>query len=165
APAPDGGVWFSAQRSGHLGWFDPRNGRVELIALGRGSSPHGVVQGPDGAAWITDAGQQAIVRVSWPQREPRVHPLPEGTRNANLNTAAFDGDGVLWFTGQSGIIGRLDLTTGRLKVFDAPRGPGPYGITATPRGDVYYASLAGSYVGRIDTRTGKVTVLEPPTPR
>src|SRR5206468_2802902 len=92
APAPDGGVWFSAQRSGHLGWFDPRNGRVELIALGRGSSPHGVVQGPDGAAWITDAGQQAIVRVSWPQREPRVHPLPEGTRNANLNTAAFDGD-------------------------------------------------------------------------
>jgi len=24
APAPDGGVWFSAQRSGHLGWFDPK---------------------------------------------------------------------------------------------------------------------------------------------
>jgi virginiamycin B lyase len=24
APAPDGGVWFTAQRSGHLGWFDPR---------------------------------------------------------------------------------------------------------------------------------------------
>ena len=23
APAPDGGVWFTAQRSGHLGWFDP----------------------------------------------------------------------------------------------------------------------------------------------
>ena len=27
APAPDGGVWFSAQRSGHLGWFDPKTGR------------------------------------------------------------------------------------------------------------------------------------------
>ncbi len=26
APAPDGGVWFSAQRSGHLGWFDPKSG-------------------------------------------------------------------------------------------------------------------------------------------
>src|SRR5687768_14027006 len=23
APAPDGGVWFTAQASGHLGWFDP----------------------------------------------------------------------------------------------------------------------------------------------
>ena len=25
APAPDGGVWFSAQHSGHLGWFDPKD--------------------------------------------------------------------------------------------------------------------------------------------
>ena len=24
APAPDGGVWFTAQASGHLGWFDPK---------------------------------------------------------------------------------------------------------------------------------------------
>src|SRR5258706_5449280 len=37
APAPDGGVWFSAQRSGHLGWFDPKSGRTELVALGGGS--------------------------------------------------------------------------------------------------------------------------------
>ena len=31
APAPDGGVWFSAQRSGHLGWFDPTSGRFVLF--------------------------------------------------------------------------------------------------------------------------------------
>ena len=34
APAPDGGVWFTAQASGHLGWFDPASGRTELVALG-----------------------------------------------------------------------------------------------------------------------------------
>ena len=33
----------------------------------------------------------------------------------------------------------------------------------TPAGDVYYASLAGSHVGRIDRATGEATVLEPPT--
>ena len=44
-----------------------------------------------------------------------------------------------------------------------PRGRGPYGITTTPSGDIYYASLAGNYVGRIDTTTGEATVLEPPT--
>ncbi|MEO7244866.1 MAG: lyase, partial [Rubrivivax sp.] len=54
APASDGGVWFTAQRSGHLGWFDQKSGRVELIALGAGSAPHGVIAGPDRAAWITD---------------------------------------------------------------------------------------------------------------
>lgn len=54
ASAPDGGVWFTAQASGHLGWFDPKTGSTELIALGSGSSPHGVIQAPDRAAWITD---------------------------------------------------------------------------------------------------------------
>ena len=50
-----------------------------------------------------------------------------------------------------------------MRVFRAPRGEGPYGITTTPSGDVYYASLAGSYLGRIDVRTGRATVLRPPT--
>src|SRR5882672_4867881 len=54
APASDKGVWFTAQASGHLGYFDPATGRTELIPLGPGSAPHGVIQGPDKAAWITD---------------------------------------------------------------------------------------------------------------
>src|SRR4051794_5507965 len=78
APAPDGGVWFSAQGSGDLGWFDPASGRVELVPLGNGSAPHGVIPGPDKAAWLTDGGQNAIVRVGWPEREVRRYPLPEG---------------------------------------------------------------------------------------
>jgi len=163
APAPDGGVWFTAQRSGHLGWFDPRSGRSELIALGAGSAPHGVIQGPDRAAWITDGGRNAIVRVSWPQRELRHFPLPAGTPNANLNTCAFDGDGELWFTGQSGVIGRLAPKSGQVSVKKAPRGRGPYGICATPGGEVWWASLAGGFIARIDRRSGESTVVEPPT--
>ena len=56
-----------------------RAARVELVALGGGSSPHGVIQGPDKAAWLTDGGQNAIVRVGWPDRAVRVFPLPAGT--------------------------------------------------------------------------------------
>lgn len=164
APAPDGGVWFSAQRSGHLGWFDPKSGRSELIALGRGSSPHGVIQGPDGAAWLTDGGLQALVRVSWPQREVRRFDLPAGTPYANLNTCAFDGAGDLWFTGQSGVVGKLAPKTGVVTLKDAPGGRGPYGICATPRGDVWWCSLAGSFIARIDPRSGESVVVQPPTP-
>ena len=165
APAPDGGVWFSAQRSGHLGWFDPASGKVELVALGAGSSPHGVIQGPDRAAWLTDGGQNAIVRVGWPDRAVRVFPLPAGTAYANLNTAAFDGDGDLWFTGQSGVVGKVATKTGAVTVKQAPRGSGPYGICATPRGDVWWCSLAGSFIARIDRATGDSQIVEPPTPR
>lgn len=163
APAPDGGVWFTAQRTGHLGWFDPKNGRVELVALGTGSSPHGVIQGPDKAAWITDSGLNAIVRVGWPDRAVRVFALPEGTPYANMNTCAFDGDGDLWFTGQSGFVGKLAMKGGAVTVKEAPRGRGPYGICATPRGEVWWCSLAGSFIARIDRRTGESVVVEPPT--
>jgi len=156
-------VWFTAQRSGHLGWFDPNDGHTELIALGSGSSPHGVIQGPDGAAWITDSGLGAIVRVSWPQRDVRRFALPEGTPYANLNTCAFDGDGDLWFTGQSGVIGKVAVKSGTVTVRDAPGGRGPYGICSTPRGEVWWCSLAGSFIARIDRRTGDSTVVQPPT--
>src|SRR3954468_3501776 len=62
-PAPDGPVWFSGQASGNAGRLDPKTGKVELISLGQGSSPHGVVLDRDGSAWFTDGGQNAIVRV------------------------------------------------------------------------------------------------------
>ena len=52
-----------------------------------------------------------------------------------------------------------------MAVFDAPPGTGPYGITTTPDGRVFFASLAGNYLGRIDIETGTTTVLEPPVPR
>src|SRR5918995_369296 len=162
-PAPDGKVWYTAQGQGALGILDPASGAVEQVPLGEDSAPHGVITGPDGKAWITDGGQNAIVSFDPDSREVTVYPLPEDTGYTNLNTAAFDGDGTLWFTGQNGIYGRLDPASGDIQVFDAPRGRGPYGITVTPDGTVYYASLAGSYIGRIDPEMGEATELELPT--
>ena len=164
APARDGGIWYTAQATGRLGWLDPRTGRTREIALGDGSAPHGVIVGPDDAPWITDGGLNAIVRVDPGTRAVKVYPLPASAAGANLNTAVFDRSGRLWFTGQSGFYGRLDARTGRLRVWRAPGGYGPYGITVTPGGDVYYASLAGSHIARIDVRTGRATRHRPPTP-
>jgi virginiamycin B lyase len=123
-----------------------------------------VVVGPDGAPWITDGGLNAILRVDPDTEEVLAFDLPADRPDANLNTAAFDGRGRLWFTGQSGVYGRLNPATGNMAVFDAPRGAGPYGITATPAGDIWFVSLAGSYLASIDLNTGEATVNEPPTP-
>lgn len=163
APAPDGTVWYTAQRRGELGRLDPVSGETHHIPLGQGSAPHGVIVGPNGDAWITDGGLNAIVRVDSETEQVDVFPLPPGSGRANLNTAAFDRSGTLWFTGQNGIYGRLEPSSGRIEIYQAPRGSGPYGITSTPGGSVYHASLANSYVGRIDPETGDAEVLEPPT--
>src|SRR5207237_3028033 len=155
-PAPDGAVWFTAQSAGKLGRLDPRTGRSDLIALAPGAAPHGVIVGPDGAAWVTEGGQNAIARIDPATRAVRLFPLPKERRNANLNTAAFDRQGMLWFTGQNGLYGRLDPKSGTMAVFDAPRGTGPYGIATTPDGQVFSLhSLEIISVGSIS---------RPPTP-
>jgi virginiamycin B lyase len=159
----DGAVWYTAQRSGQLGRLDPATGTVELIPLGAGAAPHGVLIGPDGAPWITEGGTNAIVRVDPRTRVVTRWPLPQGHGWVNLNTLTFDKRGRVWFTGQNGIYGRLEPKTGAMEIWDAPRGRGPYGITTTPEGDVYYASLAGNYIARLDLDTGAATVIEPPT--
>ena len=162
-PRPGGPVWYTAQRQGALGRLDPRTGKVEQIPLGKGSSPHGVVIGPDGAPWITDSGLNAIVRVDPVTRAVKRFPLPIAN-NANLNTATFDKAGRLWFTGQAGYHGRVDPASGKVEAWESPGGRGPYGIATTPAGEVYYASLAGNHIARIDRASGKATPIEPPTP-
>lgn len=169
-PAKNGPVWFTAQGTGHLGKLDPKTGNKNYIQLGNasgtsmnGSAPHGVIIGPDGGLWITDEFLKAIVRVDPNTEEIKKFPLPENITNNKLNTATFDKSGVLWFTDRSGYYGKLDPAEGKVHVWSAPRGQGPYGITTTPDGSVYFNSWTGNYTAKIDLKTGNLTILEPPT--
>jgi virginiamycin B lyase len=162
APAPDGTVWYTAQRKGFLGRLDPRSGKSEEIPLGPNAMPHGVIVGPDGAAWVTEGGQNAIARVDPASNGVKLFPLPKEFPYTNLNTLTFDKQGVAWFTGQVGFYGRVTPASGKVEVWKAPKGFGPYGITTTPAGDVWYVSLAGDYLAKIDIDGGGASVVEPP---
>jgi virginiamycin B lyase len=122
-----------------------------------------VIVGPDKAAWVTDGGRDEILRVDDVSHE--ITRFPIGRTQASLNTAAFAGDGALWFTGQSGIVGRVDPASAKVVTMDAPRGHGPYGICSTPTGDVWFVSLAGSYLGQLTFDSGAIQASEvdPPT--
>lgn len=160
AVAPDGSVWYTAQRSGSLDRLDVATGEVIQVSLGSGAAPHGVIVGPDGDAWVTDQGLNALVRVDHDTLEVESHVADV---DVSMHTAAFAPNGMLWFTGQAGYVGRFDPATGEMDLFETGGG-GPYGITVTPVGDVYFAALSGSYVGRVDPRTGAIARLDPPTP-
>ena len=118
ASAPNGSVWYTAQCIGELGRLDPRTGEIKRIRLGEKSAPHGVIVGPDGAPWITDGGLNSIVRVDPVTGKVKEFPLPSRANHANLKTAPFDHEGVLWFTGQSGMYGRLNPSKGQIEVFN-----------------------------------------------
>jgi virginiamycin B lyase len=166
-PAGDGTVWYTAQFRGAAGRLNTATGAHREISLGSGSAPHGVIADAAGNAWITDQGLDAIVRVDRVTEAVTVYPIP--APDSNPNTAVFDQRGVLWFTGAGGYYGRVDPSTGRVDVWPAARGggiattSGPYGITVTPDGVVWFVSLRGGYLGRVDSATGGLTVIDPPT--
>jgi len=164
AAAPDGAVWYTAEHQGALGVLDPRTGRSEQIRIGPKAIPHGVIAGPDGAAWVTERGSNSIARVDPKMKDVKLFAMPKGFEKAGLNTATFDKSGKLWFTGQTGVYGRLDPADGRVEAWKAPKGIGPYGIATTPAGDVWFASLNGNYIARIDAATGAAAVVDVPKP-
>ena len=163
-PGASGLVYFTASQAGTLGILDSKTGAVRFVKLGEGSAPHGVIVAKDGTAWITDGGQNAIIQYNPKGDALKVYPLPEDTGYTNLNTCAVDGDGNVWFTGQTGIYGKVDVKTAKVTVWKAPKGRGPYGITTTPDGNIWYVSLAGSFLGQIDRKTGATTMLQPARP-
>ena len=122
--------------------LDPATGNTHHIPLGPGSAPHGVIVGPDGAPWITDGGLNAIVRVDPASERVQRFSLPAGTGYANLNTAAFDRQGWLWFTGQSGVYGRLNPATEEFRVFPLPSSPGNVRQILGRPGEVWGAESA-----------------------
>lgn len=76
--AGDGTIWVCGQRNGVLGRFDPRTGQTRVVPLGDGAAPHGVVRGPDGAARVTEGGQNAIARVDDKTFKVDLFRLPQG---------------------------------------------------------------------------------------
>jgi virginiamycin B lyase len=69
---------------------------------------------------------------------------------------------MVWYTGQNGVYGRVDPATGKVDAWASPKGRGTYGITVTPTGDIWYASLAGDHIARVDPVSAEATVVDPP---
>ena len=165
APAAEGrSVWYTAQGSRHYRPAGSGHRGEPADPLGDGSAPHGVIVGPDGAPWVTDGGLNAIVRVDPRTEKVDRYPLPPGRGSANLNTATFRG-GVLWFTGQAGVLGRLDPKVGRSRGVRRPPGAGAAASPPPPGGRVFYASWPATSVASTTGRARPRCCSRPPATR
>ena len=165
APAADGGVWYTGQQNGTLGHLDPATGTVSEIVLGDTSRPHGVIVGPDGLPWITDGGLNAIVRVD---PRPRHHRrLPAAARVPERQPEHRDlrrRRRPVVHRARPACTGGSTRTSARSRRSRRRAGPARTASRRRPTARSGIASLAGSYLGRIDRATGEATVIEPPTP-
>jgi virginiamycin B lyase len=106
--------------------------------------PEGITAGPDGAVWFTDAGNDAIGRVT-----PSGHLTEFSVGKIELENGITTGpDGALWFTSFDSI-GRI-TTSGNVTLFADSGGSFPQIITTGPDGALWFTESNGK-LGRITT--------------
>jgi virginiamycin B lyase len=117
-----------------------------------GASFQDIVEGPDGALWITDVYNGQILRMTTGGTFTGF-PLRDGFSPLDI---ASGPDGALWFTidaGSSSMIGRI-TTKGVMTEYGVARGA--RGIATGPDGALWFAESTANEIGRITTH-GKIT--------
>jgi virginiamycin B lyase len=164
--APDGSVWYTAQRASTLGRLDPKTGAFKEYPLPTpNSGPHGLVADTTGNIWYTGNAVGVIGKLDPKTGKVTEYKMPD-PRARDPHTPIFDARGILWFTVQGGnFVGTLDPKTGKVTLV-APPTPNarPYGIKINSKGVPFFDLFNTNKIGSIDPATMKITEYPLPDP-
>jgi virginiamycin B lyase len=169
--ARDGSIWWTGQFANRLGRLDPATGTMKEFPLPTADSgPHGLIDDKAGNVWFTGISKNYIGRLDPKTGNVTEYPLTSaGVAGARgPHTPIFDQKGILWFTLQSGMVGRLDPQTGEMKIVTTPSAKTyPYGIQINSKGVPWYVDFRGNRLGSIDPVTLQIRehVLPDPAAR
>ena len=182
----DGMVWYPDFGQQYLGRLDPRTGEVTEFQVpeARPGNPTGILALPldkDGNPWGGNMFQGSIFKFDRQRETFQVWKVPDeleqprgayGTRILQVNHAAPESshvDGKVWLQNRS-IAGvhRLDLATGEFESFEpflgsTRRSHNLYGISPDSQNNLWFMDFSNEHIGRIDARTGAITLYETPT--
>jgi len=173
-----GQIWYSAFGDQKIGRVDPATGEVKEydIAISKPDYPTGVLAlrtDRDGMLWLGNMYQASIAKFD-PASEKFQHfaPPPEDNLSSTqLNqVSAYNSgvDGKVWAQ-NSGFAGvhRFDLKTGKAETWapfkDAKEPHNIYDVISDSQNNAYFTDFRQHHIGRIDAKTGKVTLYETPT--
>ena len=183
---PDGMVWYPDFGQQYLGRLDPRTGEVTEFQVpeARPGNPTGILAlrlDKDGNPWGGNMFQGSIFKFDRQRETFQVWKVPDeleqprgayGTRILQVNHAAPESshvDGKVWLQNRS-IAGvhRLDLATGEFESFEpflgsTRRSHNLYGISPDSQNNLWFMDFSNEHIGRIDARTGAITLYETPT--
>ncbi|MET0986587.1 MAG: lyase [Steroidobacteraceae bacterium] len=159
----NGIVWFVGQTGDYVAAFDPKNAQFRRIDLERGTGPHNLILGEDGAIWYSGNRVGNIGRLD-PEQGIVVEKiaLPAGIRDPH--TLIGDGKGHIWFTAQaSNTIGRLTLAGHKVDAVTVPTPNSlPYGIAVDARGRPWANLLGTNELASVDPKTLKLERIATP---
>jgi len=118
--------------------------------------------------------QGAIARLDRKSGQLQLWSIPPELNKANtqINMTSplhFAVDGKIW-TQNNGFaaVHRIDLASGKWETFepfkDSKRNHNIYDVIADSKNNVYFTDFANEHIGRIDAKSGKITLYPTPTP-
>ncbi|MBZ5645470.1 MAG: carboxypeptidase regulatory-like domain-containing protein [Acidobacteriia bacterium] len=188
-----GMVWYNDFREPVIGRVNPRTGEVKEWSFPplKPTFPPGSLSmepGVGGLLWIPRFRQGGITSF-----DPRTEKFETWTDPPELNNArtidaqvAPAPDGTVWYPNlDSRDLYRLDPKTGHIGVYPmypdfhpeaagagiivqfafnkTPVGHFTYGMAADSQSNAYFCDIVGGNIGRVDAKTGKVTLFKTPT--
>ena len=176
----DGIVWFSQFDEQFLGKFDPKTLKLTEFAIPvqRPGFPKGTLDlevDPQGNLWLSHMFQSGVVKFDKKTEKFQAFPLPGGVVNENsqqsmVGPQRWTVDNKVWLN-DAGIPGlhRLDMASGKFetwKPYENMKGPhSVYGIYADSKNNIFFMDFGGESVGKIEAKTGKLTLYPTPTAR
>ncbi len=154
APGPEGSVWVSPV----TGYFEHTHallrlgGRLPgrtLTLANPASDVDALSDGPGGSVWAADYGAGQIDELS---ASGTLHRYEDPTRYGGLNDIVAGPGDAMWFTEQTGLIGRITLTGSIQELALEPAGSEPDGIAAAPDGSIWVADAGTDRILRLTLR-------------
>jgi virginiamycin B lyase len=176
----EGMVWYSNFGEQNLGKLDPKTGKVTEYPVPelKPGSPKGALglrSDPGGNLWLGMMFQGGIARFDPKTEKFQTWSAPPDFNKdmTQINMASPERstiDGKMW-TQNNGfaVIHRVDLATGKIETFEPFRGAKEgenhniYDVIPDSHNNAYFTDFANEHIGRIDAKTGKISLWQTPT--
>jgi virginiamycin B lyase len=177
---PDGMVWYSNFGEQNLGKLDPKTGKVTEYPVPelKHASPKGALglrSDPDGNLWLGMMFRGGIAKFDRKSEKFQTWSAPADFNKdmTQINMASpqrSSVDGKMW-TQNNGfaVIHRVDLATGKIETFEPFKGAKEgeihniYDVIPDSHNNAYFTDFANEHIGRVDAKTGKISLWQTPT--
>jgi virginiamycin B lyase len=172
----DGIIWHSDFSGQMLGRFDTKTleHKSFKVPLQREGWPTGALDlesDPQGNLWLGLMFQSGTAKFDVKTEQFQMFKIPSDMIKPDSQTALigvqnWTVDNRIWIQdpARRGVY-RIDVTSGKAELFEPfANGPGsPYSILADKQNNLYYLNFGGAHIGRIDAKTGEMTLYPTPT--
>jgi len=174
----DGMAWYASFGEQILGKLDPRTGKVQEydVPVLKPRSPTGILglrSDKAGDLWLGLQFQGGVAKFDRHTERFETWSLPPELNGDHVQVNQVgpgrrDVDGKVWLqdAGTYTVL-RLDVASGKFETFEPFRIPRPniYDVIPDSQNNGYFTVFGRGDLGRIDAKTGRITIHPTPTPR